>query len=420
MVLWATILILQGAGFVGSVTGIPGVPENITVMFLNPTSVRVSWSTSQVEQVEKYDVTYKPTDARVVAVVAGNSEAVTLSGLRADTQYQLVVTAVRAGKKFRSRPIVFRTLEPPRTSPQQDAAVTGGPLPPPPPSSQQPQPYIQIRGVEVGIVVLVLIVWAGAIALFFNRWGKIRMLLPYQPDYKEQLKVPGTGVCAAANAAYTQHPTQHACSQHLHWSSHHVDSLDSGGALGWPRTSRPRVNSAIDVAGFLSQEFLRRHGSTSKLCRKVRSADNLPLASTNRQQDPRRNSKDESTEGDRESFLKPNQDDKSEDQDSRRQSSLESATKDNTETSLLDPGHQQPSSRCYRRSYESDITRLPRHHHYHRRADVERHTKSCDYARRATEATTESSIEVQHFGLPILSVSEPSPPDESERVDDYL
>ncbi|XP_032677082.1 uncharacterized protein LOC116846808 isoform X3 [Odontomachus brunneus] len=457
MVLWATILILQGAGFVGSVTGIPGVPENITVMFLNPTSVRVSWSTSQVEQVEKYDVTYKPTDAsyRVVAVVAGNSEAVTLSGLRADTQYQLVVTAVRAGKKFRSRPIVFRTLEPPRTSPQQDAAVTGGPLPPPPPSSQQPQqPYIQIRGVEVGIVVLVLIVWAGAIALFFNRWGKIRMLLPYQPDYKEQLKVPGTGVCAAANAAYTQHPTQHACSQHLHWSSHHVDSLDSGGALGWPRTPRPRVNSAIDVAGFLSQEFLRRHGSTSKLCRKVRSADNLPLASTNRQ-DPRRNSKDEGVEGDRESFLKPSQDDRSEDQDSRRQSSLDSAPKDNTETSLLEPNNLQPSSRdspvassslvarrfsgwrnsgnheyvpircpvrqpasmderCYRR-YDSETTR-PSSRYHHRRPDADRHSKSCDYSRR----TTESSIEVQHFGLPILSVSEPSPPDESERVDDYL
>lgn len=42
--------------------------------------------------------------------------------------------------------------------------------------------------------------------------------------------------------------------QHLHWSNHHVDSMDSGGGgLGWPRTSRPRVNSAIDVAGFLSQ-----------------------------------------------------------------------------------------------------------------------------------------------------------------------
>lgn len=33
-------------------------------MFINPTSVRVSWSTHQIEHVEKYDVTYKPTDAR--------------------------------------------------------------------------------------------------------------------------------------------------------------------------------------------------------------------------------------------------------------------------------------------------------------------------------------------------------------------
>lgn len=47
---------------------------------------------------------------RVVAVVAGNSEAVTLTGLTPDTQYQLTVTAVWNGKKFRSRPIVFRTL----------------------------------------------------------------------------------------------------------------------------------------------------------------------------------------------------------------------------------------------------------------------------------------------------------------------
>lgn len=47
---------------------------------------------------------------RVVAVVAGNSEAVTLSGLRPDTQYQVSVAAVWGGRKYRSRPIVFRTL----------------------------------------------------------------------------------------------------------------------------------------------------------------------------------------------------------------------------------------------------------------------------------------------------------------------
>lgn len=51
-------------------TGVKGVPENITVMFLNPTSVRVSWSTSQVDKVEKYDVSYKPTDARCVPKIS--------------------------------------------------------------------------------------------------------------------------------------------------------------------------------------------------------------------------------------------------------------------------------------------------------------------------------------------------------------
>ena len=42
-------------------------PENITVTFINPTSVRISWQTAvdvQTNAAEKYDVTYKPTDAR--------------------------------------------------------------------------------------------------------------------------------------------------------------------------------------------------------------------------------------------------------------------------------------------------------------------------------------------------------------------
>lgn len=49
----------------GSIPGGLGVPENITVTFLNPTSVKVSWATA-VDNVDKYDVTYKPTDARWV------------------------------------------------------------------------------------------------------------------------------------------------------------------------------------------------------------------------------------------------------------------------------------------------------------------------------------------------------------------
>ncbi|EDO64803.1 AGAP006721-PA, partial [Anopheles gambiae str. PEST] len=216
---------------------IPTAPENITVTFLTPTSVRVSWQTSMdphTMPVDKYDVTYKPTDAsyRVVVVVAGNRDAVTLGGLTPDTQYQLTVAAVWNGKKYRSRPIVFRTLEPPRTSYQQDSGSLVGSSGPPNSPHADTAPSLSgigifteefgnisvnstsrelptIRGVEIGIVVLVLIVWAGAIALFFNRWGKIRMLLPYQPDYKqEQLKVPGTGVCANGTCN-GQHSHQH-------------------------------------------------------------------------------------------------------------------------------------------------------------------------------------------------------------------
>ncbi|GAB0095019.1 Fibronectin type-III domain-containing protein [Sergentomyia squamirostris] len=213
-------------------------PENITVTFLNPTSVRVSWQTSlnlnNSKPIQKYDVTYKPTDAsyRVVAEVAGNSEAVTLINLVPSTQYQLTVAALFNGKKYRSRPIVFRTLELSKTSAHQGVGALGSSFSGigPPMSSQglpdanYPMSYDEfgnltnnsttrelptIRGVEVGIVVLVLIVWAGAIALFFNRWGKIRMLLPYQPDYKQEqgFKVPGTGVCSSG-ACNGQHSHQ--------------------------------------------------------------------------------------------------------------------------------------------------------------------------------------------------------------------
>ncbi len=37
-----------------------------------------------------------------------------------------------------------------------------------------------VRGEEVAIVVVVLLLWVAAIALFINRWGKIRLMEPYQ------------------------------------------------------------------------------------------------------------------------------------------------------------------------------------------------------------------------------------------------
>ncbi|XP_034653469.1 uncharacterized protein LOC117891830 isoform X3 [Drosophila subobscura] len=277
---------------------IPATPENITVTFLTPTAVRVSWQTQidlKAHPIEKYIVTYKPTDDsyRVVQDVAGSSEAIVLDRLLPSTQYSLVVTAIWQGKKYRSRgQIKFRTLDLPRNTSEQDFppgifgngngnasgrnATGNGSIFGEDVTSTATNTLTHgttrelptIRGVEIGIVLIVLMVWAGAIALFFNRWGKIRMLLPYQPDYKhEQLKVPGTGVCSAGGCN-----GQHS-HQHIHMlAEEHSASISE-------RCTRSRINSAIFVSsegrGFDSIEFLRRHGSQSVLCRKAKSAENI-------------------------------------------------------------------------------------------------------------------------------------------------
>lgn len=44
---------------------------------------------------------------------------------------------------------------------------------------------ISIKMDEAVIVIFVLCFWMGVIALFCNKWGKIRHLEPFHPDYKE-------------------------------------------------------------------------------------------------------------------------------------------------------------------------------------------------------------------------------------------
>jgi len=47
-------------------------------------------------------------------------------------------------------------------------------------------PPVTVRPSEVAIVGIVLCVWASAVYVFFTQWGKIRGLIPYQPQYKYQ------------------------------------------------------------------------------------------------------------------------------------------------------------------------------------------------------------------------------------------
>uniref|UniRef100_A0A2A4JCA6 Uncharacterized protein n=2 Tax=Heliothinae TaxID=95178 RepID=A0A2A4JCA6_HELVI len=135
----------------------------------------------------------------------------------------------------------------------------------------------------------------------------------------------------------------------MRWSHTHTQSLECEERL-LARCSRPRVNSAIFVSaepaggfpGFDAGEFLRRHGSQSKLCRKARSADNIPL------------------------------------------------------TALSDS-----SERLCKGKHPREDT-------------INEEAKSDDSVSGSVET-------VKHFGLPILSVSGPSPPDEDyDQIDEYL
>lgn len=49
---------------------------------------------------------------------------------------------------------------------------------------------IIVRPEEALIVILVLLLWVGAIGLFFHRWGKIRNCEPYTPKFEENLHRP--------------------------------------------------------------------------------------------------------------------------------------------------------------------------------------------------------------------------------------
>ncbi|KPJ16526.1 hypothetical protein RR48_08117, partial [Papilio machaon] len=67
---------------------------------------------------------------------------------------------------------------------------TDSPPPPPPTGNfsllEVEDGGVVVRAEEALIVSFVLLLWAAAIALFFNRWGKIRMLEPYQPKFQQQ------------------------------------------------------------------------------------------------------------------------------------------------------------------------------------------------------------------------------------------
>lgn len=101
-------------------------------------------------------------------------------------------------------------------------------------------PTIVVRPEEALIVLFVLILWVCAIGLFFHRWGKIRMLEPYQPKFIQQHR----GSCPLVDLDLDL-PTVPQRSSLSKMSLGLPPTMTSVCAGGYPGYMRPRQNSVF-------------------------------------------------------------------------------------------------------------------------------------------------------------------------------
>ncbi|XP_076059198.1 uncharacterized protein LOC143035896 [Oratosquilla oratoria] len=239
-----------------------GHPENLTVVKTSPTSVRILWGLRRREDT-KYLITYKPVSARypVISEVVAPERSAVLERLLPYTQYQLYLTTiVNDSVQWTSPVISFHTT----TSTTAFDDSDDGSFTSEADAQRQAKDEVevpekvgamQVKAEEIGIVLLVLAMWMFAIALFFNRWGKIRMLEPYQEPYKEQ-----------ANAQLGHRSSCPMADQYLMINK--TMNLGSGDHCMYHTLRRPRQNSVF--VGRTRSFSIGEHPP-----RKVKSALNL-------------------------------------------------------------------------------------------------------------------------------------------------
>lgn len=112
--------------------------------------------------------------------------SITLERLSPATEYSLQVVAVYLNKFRRpSRRVEF--ISPTDNESRRFKENTYRPIHRYPDDEPRELRYglAQVRGEELTIVAIALLFWIATICLFFNNWGKIRMLEPYQPAYRD-------------------------------------------------------------------------------------------------------------------------------------------------------------------------------------------------------------------------------------------
>ncbi|KAL1487985.1 hypothetical protein ABEB36_015365 [Hypothenemus hampei] len=132
---------------------------------------------------------------------------------------------------------------------------------------------ITVRVEEVVLVSLVLLLWIGAIALFFNRWGKIRMLEPYQPKFYQQPHRPSCPLVPLSPPHSMTHQlnnslprTQKIYAHRMSFSKYNVNALtDPLSILPSPIIKKPRRSSVFVGSSLIINKTPRRAKSATDI-----------------------------------------------------------------------------------------------------------------------------------------------------------
>ncbi|KAL0268001.1 UNVERIFIED_CONTAM: hypothetical protein PYX00_010103 [Menopon gallinae] len=126
-------------------------------------------------------------------------------------------------------------------------------------STGSPQTKIIVRTEEVVIVTLVLVLWIAAIALFFNRWGKIRMLEPYQPKFIQQHRPSCPLVDQVQHRSFSKFNISGEACQAYHLRPRQNSVFVGSSIMTLPTNPPRKVKSAFDLQNLiLSDPALNR------------------------------------------------------------------------------------------------------------------------------------------------------------------
>ncbi|XP_059084627.1 uncharacterized protein LOC131881701 isoform X2 [Tigriopus californicus] len=151
-----------------------GQSINVTLVMLSRKSAKLIWSPEGAFFGRDFEIVFTPEDSNYKVVISLSDPVenfVHLHDLRPYTHYHLIVRSRNAitGAAQLHVSLNFSTSV---MSPNEIV------IPP-------PLEFSRVQADEVFIVILVLIVWAGAVYVFFNQWGKIRGIIPYQPAFRK-------------------------------------------------------------------------------------------------------------------------------------------------------------------------------------------------------------------------------------------